>query len=381
MMSSPSLLRVHENLSQTFVDPSLQRGLKLSDAEWIAVERLDRVPQGSLMEALATRSLADQPTGRLVDRIESVREDFGAAPPPASYSEAVQANGIALYGWPEPLPPAHAVETSWAYGAQPDLFDFMERPAREPTDLSTAEVTETVQQGFAGAAHQIWPAHNGSPMPGPGFAPDRLPPDAALIDAVQPLVSAYEATARLAADATAASDALENLKQLLTMRLGESQAGAPPQPSEPPSGATIIPLASAAGTPPPLPVTSHHAAASAPVRPQDLQPPAELVPFPVAHVSASTMMPAVASLVPTARAVPEAATGPDAFPVMPLPPQPPPAMPVERKQHVKTANKLPVRVRPAPRPHRQQLDVRGFFAGFALSWAVGVVLYFYMTAG
>jgi hypothetical protein len=28
-----------------------------------------------------------------------------------------------------------------------------------------------------------------------------------------------------------------------------------------------------------------------------------------------------------------------------------------------------------------RLDVRGFLAGFALSWAFGVVLYLFMTAG
>jgi hypothetical protein len=39
---------------------------------------------------------------------------------------------------------------------------------------------------------------------------------------------------------------------------------------------------------------------------------------------------------------------------------------------------------PPPRrvqPERVRFDVRGFFAGFALSWAFGVVLYLFMTAG
>jgi hypothetical protein len=30
---------------------------------------------------------------------------------------------------------------------------------------------------------------------------------------------------------------------------------------------------------------------------------------------------------------------------------------------------------------RQRLDIRGFLAGFVLSWAFGVVLYLFMTAG
>jgi hypothetical protein len=156
----------------------------------------------------------------LADRIELVREDYSGAPTP--YPDAVYAHGTLLYGWPEPVPPAHAVELPGP-GEQPDLFDFLAQTSPEPADLATVEVAETVQQGFAGAAYQIW-AGPGSgpasrPASGPGLAPSYPPPDAALIEAVQPLVNAYEATARLAADATAASDALENLRQLLTMRL------------------------------------------------------------------------------------------------------------------------------------------------------------------
>jgi hypothetical protein len=41
---------------------------------------------------------------------------------------------------------------------------------------------------------------------------------------------------------------------------------------------------------------------------------------------------------------------------------------------------LPPR-RKRPPPERRGLDVTGFMAGFALSWAFGVVLYFFMTAG
>jgi hypothetical protein len=34
-----------------------------------------------------------------------------------------------------------------------------------------------------------------------------------------------------------------------------------------------------------------------------------------------------------------------------------------------------------PPLQRRSLDVPGFLAGFALSWAIGVVLYLFMTAG
>jgi hypothetical protein len=37
--------------------------------------------------------------------------------------------------------------------------------------------------------------------------------------------------------------------------------------------------------------------------------------------------------------------------------------------------------RSAPWRERRQFDVRGFMAGFALSWAIGAALYIYLTAG
>lgn len=355
MISSPHLLGDFKEVSENYGELGAQRGLRLSDAEQIATGRLEGASHGSLREALATRSALEQPAGRLADRIESVREDFSRSP--VSYVDAVQANGTALFGWPEPMPPAHAIEMPGP-GMQPDLFDYREQLSPETVDLATAELAETVRQGFAGAAHQIWPEH--------GLAPSYPPPDPALVEAVQPLVSAYEATARLAADASAASDALENLKQLLTMRLAESQAGAPLQ-HEMPIPAPVAPQVSLPSMPPPLPPT--HYAASAPPAQQDQPPSARPVPFQAAPAPE------------TFRARSETASEPDAFPVMPLPPQPPPAMPVELAPPPAKTEKLPVGIRPTRKQGRQQLDVRGFFAGFALSWAVGVVLYFYMTAG
>jgi hypothetical protein len=63
--------------------------------------------------------------------------------------------------------------------------------------------------------------------------------------------------------------------------------------------------------------------------------------------------------------------------VLPSPSRPPPVPGPPRRQ-------LPAPVQPAPplppaEPTR--FDVRGFLAGFALSWAIGVVLYLFMAAG
>jgi hypothetical protein len=44
--------------------------------------------------------------------------------------------------------------------------------------------------------------------------------------------------------------------------------------------------------------------------------------------------------------------------------------------------RLPALLPPRHVPmERKRFDVRGFFAGFALSWAFGVILYLFMTAG
>jgi hypothetical protein len=61
-----------------------------------------------------------------------------------------------------------------------------------------------------------------------------------------------------------------------------------------------------------------------------------------------------------------------------LPVLPPLALPVQVGEGSK---RLPFLARRRLSPERRGLDVRGFMAGFALSWAFGVVLYFFMAAG
>src|SRR5262245_61614869 len=61
-----------------------------------------------------------------------------------------------------------------------------------------------------------------------------------------------------------------------------------------------------------------------------------------------------------------------------LPPLP---LPVPAAHASLGRTRLPLLPPPRAFFERRGLDVRGFMAGFALSWAFGVVLYFYMTAG
>jgi hypothetical protein len=62
-----------------------------------------------------------------------------------------------------------------------------------------------------------------------------------------------------------------------------------------------------------------------------------------------------------------------------VPPRPPPPPLPERP--IATASLAAVHSAPLPPADRARFDVRGFFAGVALSCAIGIVLYLFMTAG
>ena len=130
------------------------------------------------------------------------------------------------------------------------------------------------------------------------------------IGAALPFASTYGAAAKLAADATAASEAIENLKRLLARQL-PSPAQAPRQPVH-----ELFAEPATALAPPPLPAQ---------------EPPPETEDYEL-----------------------------DPTPEEPLP--------------------RPGARNPAWR-ERRQFDFRGFMAGFALSWAIGAVLYIYLMAG
>jgi hypothetical protein len=66
---------------------------------------------------------------------------------------------------------------------------------------------------------------------------------------------------------------------------------------------------------------------------------------------------------------------------LPDPPLPPLPLPVQSEEVSVESARLPLVPPRRAALERRGLDVRGFLAGFALSWAFGVVLYFFMTAG
>lgn len=172
-------------------------------------------------------------------------------------------------------------------------------------------------------SHPPAPADDAAPIPadaspaGTSRAPAQ-PADVAAPQNLQPLASALDAAVQLAADASVAAEALESLKRLLEHKQQLETHLPPPSPE-----GMLRPASQ-----------GNHALAAAPAAPTRLRPQP-----------------------------------------MPLPLHPQPEIVREPSRAM-----LPA-LRPRPAPERRGLDVRGFLAGFALSWAVGVVLYLFLTAG
>jgi hypothetical protein len=306
----------------------LPQGLRLSEVEEIAAGRLDGAAEGSLREALAIASVekaggAESPP----IAIEAVGESFAAGPLvrliDARFAEAGRTQiREPFYAFsPMPRPPAMdfgvALATRLDGVAPPPLGAVAVAPSGPPALTPSAD-----WQGFAGDGEPagLWAEdrqYDVAETP-PAAATGPLPHAAAALS-TEPLASALDAAARLAADASVAAETLENLKRLLEHKqqlesqLTQLAAGSPPAPAS--DDADVAARAPSAPLPPlPLPLHAEQdAAGESPARPMVLPPP-------------------------------------------------------------------PRRRRRAP-PERLVFDVRGFMAGFALSWAFGVVLYLFMTAG
>jgi hypothetical protein len=244
-----------------------------------------------------------------------------SAPAPVSARPADEAGGEAeppMVAAAAPTPVDESTpliaDDAFAHDGKPQsLVDALDAVARLVTEphVPADPVVEAAPTGDTptpipqpAAAGSAWDA--ASPVPAPAAAGD-----------AQSLTGTLGAAAKLAADANAAAEALENLKRLLERQLPDVAVGL----------AAPAPVASStAWTPGPAP--------EAP-RPPPLPPPVS--------------------------SVREDRSG-----IRYPQPAPEPHVPVPRRR---------------PAAERSRFDVRGFFAGFALSWAFGVVLYLFMTAG
>jgi|SRR5581483_8555446 len=296
------------------------QGLRLSDVEAVAAQRLDEGANGSLMDALANVA---------TDNAPDHHGDPSGAPAIAAIQDAAAGPLVPLLDAhaaqmsPEP---AHRLPDTFGPMPTPPVLD-MGLPFALPTER-TAEPAAIADPASAGgpegaqAEEQVQvaapqeavstpaEAHESGPEQ-PAALSITAPAPSAPASKLQPLSSALDTAVKLAADANAAAAALENLKQMLERRLPER-----PQ---------LAPLVQA----------SPRALAAAPPAQAKTQPPRQLPLHAVRNGRGQTALrPAVL-------------------------PEPPQRMPVERRR----------------------LDVRGFFAGFALSWAFGVVLYLFLTAG
>jgi hypothetical protein len=277
--------------------------VRSSDAERIASQRLDGAAEGSVEEALAIVPIDTPPqvASSLVDRIDLVSDGLAAEPlePPRDGNPSEASDQV----------PANASGPEWSAAAP--VADEGGAIASEARDAAPSPTAAIADAGLTAqpteALHE--PAGDTSQIVAVAQSPHR-----GASGNVRPLASALDAAAKLAADANAAAEALENLKRLLERQL-------------PNVAANKVRAATEIGT--------QQTSAKAPAAPMAPPQPPELPLHAVRDGSGrTTLRPAV---------------------LAPLPPR-----------HA---------------PERRRLDVRGFLAGFALSGAVGVVLYLLMTSG
>jgi hypothetical protein len=347
----------------------LPTSLRLSDAEGIAAQRLDEADAGSLQKALANVAAA------------SAVDDRAPASTEAGEGVVDQCDS------PQPLVRLIEARMSHAGGAPADIkfSAYGAMPRLPPLELGIVLATPVEPPHVLGPAEPD-PAGDITPAPTPGpdtdgqslaaDEPDEAaqPSPVPLVaePAIAPLASALDAAVRLAADASVAAEALENLKRLLEHKQ-ELESHLPDPASLTAARPTHPSGASAAGA---------HVSASVPaaqalenlrrlleqkqVLESRLSDPASLAaarpPHPSgASASGAHVLASVPALVPA-----------------------PPPLPLHAQQSDEDRDDEPTMLPPPPRQfasERRGLDVRGFLAGFALSWAFGAVLYLFLTAG
>lgn len=281
-----------------------------------AAQRLAESPEASEPTAAAAPDLGAQPPTEIAP---AAAGDHIETPPPATPPLAAEAIET-------PGPPAEeAIETERPLtGALPDA-DAGEpgadaAPSASPPVSPPLFQTEQATRPFAGTHSGIFPLEFASDVAAnrlerswfdEDLATQRTPDRSEPATTERPLASALDTAAKLAADANAAAEALENLKRLLDRQLPNPAQGSQQPIHE------IFAEARASHEPPPLP--AHEPLPEEPA--SEEAPSSEPKPFPR----------------PGARNT--------------------------------------------PWRERRQFDLRGFMAGFALSWAIGAALYIYLTAG
>ena len=291
-------------------------------------EPTSALPQGTppvidLADADAARGREGGGNGSLKAALSIATDDGLAAVEPAQLAIGVEAAGQDLAS--EPM--VRLVETRPEEGSEAqsdrllDAFSPMPRPPVLDLGIEVArsvrpqEVTMAAAETAEGVAISDPPGFAAGPPSQLAAAKPPVKAPQTAPKGIEPLASALDAAVRLAADASVAAEALENLKRLLQHKQQ---------------------------------LDGLRSAKAALARPS-----------PDAEASASEA--------PAAE--------------LPDPPLPPLPLPVQSEEASVQSARLPLVPPRRAALERRGLDVRGFLAGFALSWAFGVLLYFFMTAG
>jgi hypothetical protein len=313
------------NDGSEFHDPIQSARFRLRDTEKIAADRLETGGDGTLKEALAGVDPSFRPTNeveRLTDRIEAAQAGYNSA--------ATETSTLPFPAEPVPDVPAADAPSLTLLG----LPEWSEAQAAVAAELAEAQSLPLVLQEEQTEGTHWRPAARDAepyshPLDGPADGAADSPTDATPVQAVAsrpepaveppmpepprpadaPIANAFDAAAKLAADANAAAVALENLTRLL-----------------------------------------HN------------------------HQRPAAMIPAAQNLSPRPPQLPPRPPAPHQRPAMPAPAV------IEQRSVTRAAVTAPA-LRPAAAPESRQFDVRGFMAGFALSWAIGAVLYIYLMVG
>jgi hypothetical protein len=303
---------------------------RLRDAEKIAADRLETGGDGTLKEALASVDPSYTPPNeieRLTDRIEAAQAGYNAA--------AIETSTLPFPAEPLPDPAAGEAPNLTLLG----LPEWSEAQAAVAAELAeTQSLPLVLQEEQTTGTHWRPAGRDADPYSHPLDAPLDHP-------AVSP------------ADARPA--------QAVAV-MPEPAAVEPPTP-EPPAGPVSAPISTALDTAAKLTADANAAAVALENLTRLLhnhQRPAAVIPS-AQHLSQR----------------------PPQLPPRPTPPAPyqRPAAPAPAvtEQRPATRAVMPPTLRPTAAPESRQLesrqfDVRGFMAGFALSWAIGAVLYIYL---
>jgi hypothetical protein len=400
----------------------MPRAFRLSDAERIAAHRLEGAAEGSLKEALAT-VIVDFPgvPGSLGERLEKIAPVIPDAAPvsemPGPPARVLAAASAAEFGWFGAVPPAHAVPCFEEREPDMDLVAAFAPPpvvVSAPMPAPAQEIVEAAAQSIEEPVVLAQPDVFESPPPAveepPPVAPLPMEAPAPMLALpedpnLEPIVTAYAASARLAADAAAASQALFELQRLLNQQMLEASPElSVAMEAHGLAGLDAIPVAQ---QPEPAPEAGEQ-----PLRAPDPATDANLVPPRLIQQAPPSVAPRVTAApppLPLPLAVKPAATVPEmpkvvepSVPSRPADapvhqlrgrpealrhatPDSPPRTASSRAPAVQTKSDRTERRRTtASRPSRpvrraSTFDVRGFAAGFVLSGAIGVVLYFVMA--